>query len=79
MGAWLAVFCHTRGLQGVQLAPHSIHGTPGLLCVPHGRGTGHPPRQGGGRQALAENASFINPSAEKGGRNCHNNSNDRLI
>lgn len=32
-----------------------------------------------GSWALSEQASFINPSAEKGGRNCHNNSDDRLI
>lgn len=30
-------------------------------------------------KALPGNTSFINPSAEQGGRNCHNNSSNRLI
>lgn len=53
-------------------------GTPlGPLQVSHARAAGPSEKQDA--EALAANASFINPSAAKGGRNCHNNSNDRLI
>lgn len=79
------MFCPRLGVAvGCRRLPTASAGLAaprGQLCLPRGRGAGHPPqpRGGGGCQALAGNASFINPSAEEGGRNCHNNSDNRLI
>lgn len=84
----LGAFCPCLGFAvGCSLLPTAPpgpvakRGPPGTaVCAPW-QGSRSPSqlRRGGGCQALAENASFINPSAEKGGRNCHNNSDDRLI
>ena len=92
VGAWLGVFCPCLGLAvgcsllpTASLGPAAKRGPPetlGLLCVPHGGGEqlGWPaPARRGDAGLRLKNASFINPSAEEGGRNCHNNSDDRLI
>jgi len=92
VGAWLGAFCPCLGLAvgcsllpTASLGPAAKRGPPetlGLLCVPHGGGEQlawpAPARRGDAGLRL-KNASFINPSAEEGGRNCHNNSDDRLI